>query len=244
MGENILRQLQLDLVANSAAYRPNRPALHFSPNDPIGSRQNWRPSWKLSMNNRRTAIIFIGFLAYFPEAKLSSTSPSSMFWKHSKIFYQQPENIQRLFINNPKISKDFFACKIVLAANHQHPEIFKDFFACKIILTANHQHPEILKDFFACQIVWAANHQHPKISKNFFACKIVLAANHQHPKIFKDFFACKIILAANHQHPKKFKDFFACKIVLAANHQHPKISKDFSSTTWKYPKTFSPAKLS
>ena len=32
------------------------------------------------------------------------------------------ENIQRLFTNNPKIFKDFFACKFVLAANHQQPE--------------------------------------------------------------------------------------------------------------------------
>ena len=86
VGENILRQFQLDLAANSAAYRPNRPALHFSPNDPIGSRQNWRPSWKLSISNRRTAIIFIRFLAYFPEANLSSTSLSSIFWKYSKTF--------------------------------------------------------------------------------------------------------------------------------------------------------------
>ena len=31
-------------------------------------------------------------------------------------------NIQRLFTNNPKIFKDFFACKFVLAANHQQPE--------------------------------------------------------------------------------------------------------------------------
>ena len=33
--------------------------------------------------------------------------------------HQYSGNIQRLFINNPKIFKDFFACKIVLAANHQ-----------------------------------------------------------------------------------------------------------------------------
>ena len=189
MDENILRQFQLDLAANSAAYRPNRPALHFSPNDPIGSRQNWRPSWKLSINNRRTAIIFTRFLAYFPVANLSSTSLSSILWKYSKTFRQQPENIQRLFINNPKIFKDFFACKIILAANNQHPEIFKDFFACKIILAAIHQHPEIFKDFFACKIILAANHQHPEIFKDFFACKIVWAANQQlyHWKIQRPF---------------------------------------------------------
>ena len=31
------------------------------------------------------------------------------------------ENIQRLFTSNPKIFKDFFACKFVLAAIHQQP---------------------------------------------------------------------------------------------------------------------------
>ena len=51
----------------------------------------------MSINNRRTAIIFNRFLAYFPEANFSSTSLSSIFWKHSKTFHQQPENIQRLF---------------------------------------------------------------------------------------------------------------------------------------------------
>ena len=45
--------------------------------------------------------------------------PLTIFWKYSKTFLQQPENIQRLSTNNRKIFKDFFACKIVLAANHQ-----------------------------------------------------------------------------------------------------------------------------
>ena len=49
-----------------------------------------------SINNQLTARVFFRFLAYFPEANLSSTSPSSIFWKYSKNFHQQPENIQRL----------------------------------------------------------------------------------------------------------------------------------------------------
>ena len=49
------------------------------------------------MNNRRTAIIFIRFLGYFPEANLSSTSFSSIFWKFSKAFHRKPENFQELF---------------------------------------------------------------------------------------------------------------------------------------------------
>ena len=47
---------------------------------------------------------------YFPEAKLSSAFLSSMFLK-----------FQRVFIDNPKLFKDFFACRIVLAADQQYP---------------------------------------------------------------------------------------------------------------------------
>ena len=35
--------------------------------------------------------------------------------------HQSFGNIQRLFINNPKIFEDLFVCKIVLVANHQQP---------------------------------------------------------------------------------------------------------------------------
>ena len=76
----------------------------------------------MSINNQRTAILFIHLLpstTYFPEAKLSSTFLSPIFWKYSKTFQQKAENIQRLFINNLKLFKDFFACKIFLAADHQ-----------------------------------------------------------------------------------------------------------------------------
>ena len=117
------------LPTNFAAYRPNRPARHSSPNDPIGSRSTGGHLGLSSVNNRRTATIFIRFLAYFPEAKLSSSSLPSKFLKYSKIFHQQPENIQRLFISSRKYSKTF----------HQLPKIFKDFFARKFVLAANHQ---------------------------------------------------------------------------------------------------------
>ena len=78
-------------------YRANRPALHFSPNDSIGSPSTGGHLEISSINNQRTARVFIRFLAYFPEANLSSTSFPSIFWKYSKTFHQQPENIQRLF---------------------------------------------------------------------------------------------------------------------------------------------------
>ena len=53
-----------------------------------------------SINTQCTAIIIIRLLpstTNFPEAKLSSTFLSPIFWNYSKTFQQQPENIQRLF---------------------------------------------------------------------------------------------------------------------------------------------------
>ena len=132
--ENILRQFQCDLAANSAAYRPNRPALHFSPNDPIGSRQNWRPSWKVSINNRRTAIIFIRFLAYFPEVNLSSTSLSSIIWKYSKTFHKQPENIQRLFR-----LQNCLSCKSSAPGSFQRSFCLQNCLSCKSSAPGNIQ---------------------------------------------------------------------------------------------------------
>ena len=88
-----------------------------------------------SINTQCTAIIFIRLLlstTNFSEAKLCSTFLSPIVWKifkdcspitrkYSKTF--SPANLSPLqIINKPKIFKDFFACKFVLAANHQQPE--------------------------------------------------------------------------------------------------------------------------
>ena len=96
-GRNYSKTILVVLLTNFAAYRPNRPALHFLPNDLIGSHLNGGHLENSSINNQRTARVFIRFLAYFPEANLPSTSLPSIFWKYSKTFHQQPENIQRLF---------------------------------------------------------------------------------------------------------------------------------------------------
>ena len=96
-GRNYSETIPVVLPTNFAAYRPNRPGLHFLPNDLIGSHLNGGHLEISSINNQRTARVFIRFLAYFPEANLSSTSLASIFWKYSKTFHQQPENIQRLF---------------------------------------------------------------------------------------------------------------------------------------------------
>ena len=121
-------------------YRANRPPLQFSPNDSIGSRSTGGHLEISSINNQRTARVFIRFLAYFPQANLSSTSFPSIFWKYSKTFHQQPEKIQRLFTNNPKKFRDFSpTTRNIQRLFTNNPKIFKDFFACKIVLAAYHQ---------------------------------------------------------------------------------------------------------
>ena len=54
---------------NFAAYRPNRPALHFLPNDLIGSHLNAGHLENSSINNRRTAIAFIPLSSLFPRGE-------------------------------------------------------------------------------------------------------------------------------------------------------------------------------
>ena len=150
-------------------HRANRPALRFSPNDSIGSCSTGGHLEISSINNKRTTRVFIRFLAYFLEANLSSTSLPSIFWKYSKTFHQQPENIQRLFINNPKIFKDFFACKFVLAANHQQPENIQRLLRLQLVLAANHQQSESIQRRFRLHLVLAANHQlYPGIIQRLF----------------------------------------------------------------------------
>ena len=122
--ENNLIQFQLVLPTNFAAYRPNLLALDFSPNDPIGSRSTGGHLEISSINNQRTARVFIRLLAYLREANISSTSLPSIFWKYSTTFHQLT-----------KIFKDFFACKFVLAANHQQPEIIQRLFRLQICLS-------------------------------------------------------------------------------------------------------------
>ena len=212
--------------------------------------------------------------------------------------------------------KDFFSCKLSWPQIIIILEIFKDFFDCKIVLASNHHYPENIQRLFRLQIClrrksslsWKyseffspAKLSYPqiiimlKVSKDFFACKIVFDANHHHPeniqrlfhlqyclrrksslswkysktfspaklsstqifiilKIFKDFFACNIVLDANHHYPGNIQRLFLLQIVLAANHHYPgKIQRLFrlrnclrhkSSLSWNHSKIFLLAKLS
>ena len=161
-------------------------------------------------------------------------------------------------INILKAFKDFFSCKIVLDANHQYPEIIQRFFRWQIFLrrksalswknsktfspaklstTQITNILKIFKDFFTCNIVLDANHQYPGSIQRLFLLQNCLRRKSPLSWNFsKTFLACKIVLDANHQYPEIIQRFFHWQIVLGANHHYP--------LSWKYSKTFSPAKFS
>ena len=142
-----------------------------------------------SINTQCTAIIFICLLpstTNFPEAKLSPTFLSPIFWK---IFITHIlENIQRLFrlqiclsrksATTRKYSKTFFVCKFVLAANQQQPENIQKVFACKFVLAANQQQPEKIQRLFRLQTCLSRKSSTTrKYSKTFWA---INSSNQQH----------------------------------------------------------------
>ena len=167
---------------------------------------------------------------------------SSISWEISKTFL--PSNLsQPQIINILGIFKNFFACKIVLAANRQYPGKFQrvsrlqNCLSCKSSISWEYSKTFLPAILSQPQIINILG-----IFRKFFACKIVLAANHQYPGKFQRVFrmqnclSCKssisweyskTFLPANLSQPQIinilgiFKNFFACKIVLAANHQYP-----------------------
>ena len=171
---------------------------------------------------------------------LSRKSPISR--KYSKTFLPA-EMSQPQIINIPEISKDFFACRVVLAANHQYPGNIQIFFRLQNCLghkssisrknsktywPAELSQPQVIsipekfKDFFARRIVPSANHQYPGNIQRLFCLQKCLSRkssiSRKYPKTSSP---AELSQQQIINTPEKFKDFFACRIVLAANHQYP-----------------------
>ena len=162
---------------------------------------------------------------------------SSISWKYSKIF--SPANLsQPQIIDILEIFKDFFACKIVVAATHQYINIlkmFKNFFACKIVVAANQRYPGNIQRFFRLQNCLSSNpSKFSKYSKTFSPAKLSLPQIIDVLEIFKDLFACKNFSAATHHYSEKIQRLFRLRNCLSRK----------SSISWKYSKTFSAANLS
>ena len=122
---------------------------------------------------------------------------SAISWKHSKIF--PPAKIsQPQIIDIQEIFKDFFACKIVLAATHHNSENVQKLFRLQICPRRK------------SSLSW-------KYSKTLPVAKI----SQQQPiiilKKFKEFPACKIVLAANHRYPGNVQRLFRLRNCRSSN---------------------------
>ena len=138
----------------------------------------------------------------------SLSRKSSTTWKQSTTF-SPPEISQSQIINNMEKFKDFFACGIVLAANHLYPEIIQRLFC--------------LQNSLRCRpsTTW-------KYSKIFSPAKLSWLQIITIPKTFKDFFAFRIVLATDHRYPESIQRLFQLQNCLTRK----------SSTTWKYSNLF------
>ena len=160
---------------------------------------------------------------------------STKSWNFSKIF--SPAELFQPQINNIlEISKDFFDCRTVLAANQKKIlEVFKNFFACRFVLAANQQYPGISQRFFRLQSCFSRKStiswKYPKI---FSTAELSQPQINNILEVFKNFSASRIVLAANQQNPGNIHSFFACRIVLYRK----------STKSWKSSETFLPADLS
>ena len=144
----------------------------------------------------------------------SLSRKSSTTWKQSTTF-SPAELSQSQIINNPKIFKDFFACRIVFAADHRCPENFQTLFHLQICLSRKSSK------------TW-------KNSKTFSPAEFSQTQTINNREIYKDFFACKAVLAANHHYPENIQRLFRLQNCLGRR----------SSILRKKSKTFPPAELS
>ena len=123
-----------------------------------------------------------------------------------------------------KIFKDFFACKSVLAQNHQNlGKIQRLFRLQKCLGEKSSLSRKNSKTFSPAKLSLPQMIFILKTFKEFLACKIVLAANHHCPGNIQRFFRLQNCFDATHHYPENIQKLFACKIVLAANHHYPEI---------------------
>ena len=95
-GRNYSKTILVVLLTNFAAYRPNRPALHFLPNDLIGSHLNGGHLENSSINNRHTAIAFIPLSSLFPRGETLFLFPLIIILQlnlNSEIILRQLQNL-------------------------------------------------------------------------------------------------------------------------------------------------------
>ena len=158
--------------------------------------------------------LYPGFFQRFFRLQNCLSRKSAISWKHSKIFPPAKLSQQQPIIIL-KSFKKFFACKIVLALNYRSPGKIQRLFRLQNCLNSN---PSKLS----------------KYSKSLSPAKLSLPQISDILETLKDFSACKIVVAANQRYPGNNQTFFRLQNCLSRK----------SSISWKYSKSFSPAKLS
>ena len=155
-----------------------------------------------------------------------------------------------------KIIKDFFACKIVLDANHHYLGNIQIIFRLKKSLRRKSSLSwKYSKTFSSAKIVLAANHLYPdKIQSLFRLPNCLSRKSSLSCKNSKTFSPAKLSYSQLIITLRNFKDFFPCSIVLDANHHYPEIIQKIfrlqyclsriSLLSWKHSKTFSLERMS
>ena len=95
-GRNYSKTILVVLLTNFAAYRPNRPTLHFLPNDLIGSHLNGGHLENSSIYNRHTAIAFIPLSSLLPRGETLFLFPLNIILElnlNSEIILRQLQNL-------------------------------------------------------------------------------------------------------------------------------------------------------
>ena len=150
---------------------------------------------------------------------------SSISRKYSETYWSA-ELSQPQVICIPKISEDFFGCRIVLTANHQYPGNIQRLFclpnclSCKSSVCRNIRRllrlqkclnrkssisRKYSKTFSPAELSLLEVIDFPKNSKTFLPTELSQPQIINIPKILKVFFACRIVLDANHQYPGKIQ---------------------------------------
>ena len=130
----------------------------------------------------------------FPPAELSQPQIiNNLTWRKSRLF-SPAESSWPQIIDTPKIFKDFFTCRIVLAENDQQHGNIQIFSTCRTILAANHQQPGNSQRHFHRQKYLSLKLSTTwKNSKIFLLAKLSYPQIIDTPKIFKQFFTCRYV---------------------------------------------------
>ena len=179
---------------------------------------------------------------------------SSTTWKYSNLLHMQ-NSLSRKASTTWKQSTTFSPAEISQSQIINNMEIFKDFFACRIVLAADHRYPENIQTPFHLQICLSRKSSITrKYSKIFSPAELSLPQIIDAPKIFKHFVTCRYVLAADHRYPESIRRLFQLQNCLSRKssttwkysnllHMQNSLSGK-ASTTWKQSTTFSPAEIS